>query len=108
MSKQPRPAHFIKAWRKHRDISLRQLASRMEVEPGVELITYASLSRIENQKQEYTEDVLNALAEALDVEPWMLLRVDPQKNGQIVDLLVRLSPEKQRQALKMIEILKAG
>lgn len=108
MATPPKPAHFIKAWREYRQLSLRQLASRMETEPGVELITYASLSRIENQKQSYTEDILNALAEALAVEPWMLLKVDPNKNGKIVDLLIHLNPDQQRQAIKLIEVLKAG
>lgn len=108
MARAPRPTHYLRAWREYRGLSLRQLASRMESEPGIEIISHASLSRIENQKQEYTEEILNALAEALGVEAWMLLRVDPEKDGKIIDMFIHLDPEKQSQAVKLMEILKAG
>jgi transcriptional regulator with XRE-family HTH domain len=101
--------HFIKEWRKHRGLSLRKLAARMEVSPGgEELVSYASLNRIEKYKQPYSEPILNALADALDVEPWMLLKIDPSKEGKVIDVLVKLTPKQQEQAIKMLEIIKAG
>lgn len=101
--------HFIMEWRKHRGLSLRRLAARMEVSPGgEEVVSYASLNRIEKYKQPYSEPILNALADALDVEPWMLLKVDPSKDGKVIDLMVKLTPKQQEQAIKMLEIIKAG
>jgi len=102
------PTHYIQAWRKYRKLSLRRLAARMENTPGEEMISYASLSRIEGHKQPYNETILNALAEALDCEPWMLLKVDPEKNGKVIDMLLHLPADKQSQAIKLIEVLKSG
>jgi transcriptional regulator with XRE-family HTH domain len=101
--------HFIREWREHRGLSLRRLCARMELSPGGdEVLSYASLSRIEQYKQPYSEPILNALADALDVEPWMLLKIDPRKDGQIIDLMVKLTPKQQEQAIKLLEIIKAG
>ena len=81
----------------------------MESSPGGdEIASYASLSRIEKYKQPYSEPILNALADALDVEPWMLLKVDPSKDGRVIDLMVKLTPKQQEQAIKFLEIIKAS
>lgn len=83
--------HFIRQWRKKRGLSLRALADRMELEPGGELLlSHASLGRIEQGKQAYTEEHLEALAEALNCETWELLHVNPEKAGEVVDLLDRI------------------
>ena len=100
-----RAKHYIREWRRKRKLSLRKLAARMESEPGVEMISYASIGRIENGEQPYSEDTLQALADALQVEPWMLLRMHPDKGGEIVDLVERLKPDQMSQALDMLKIL---
>lgn len=95
---------FIKAWRKHRGLSLRRLADRLEIHGPGESISHASLGRIENGKQPYSQPIIEALANALDCSVTDLLSVDPKKDGEVVDLL-RMIRERD---LKMVrEVIKA-
>lgn len=106
MAKNEQGQHFIRQWRQKRGISLRKLAERLETEPGGEpLVSYASLSRIENGDQPFSEPVLNAIAEALNVPRVMLLEMDPRKEGHIVDLLNKMDRRTRDQAVKMLELL---
>ena len=106
MAKKPAHVHYIREWRQHRKISLRRLAARLEMEPGGdELVSYATLSRIENYKQPYSQPIINALADALDVEPWMLLKVNPKKDGQVIDMLFHLDAKKRDMALEYLKFL---
>lgn len=61
---------FFKEWRVHRGLSQEQLADRLET-------SVASISRIESGSQPYTQDVLEALAEALMTDPASLLMRNP-------------------------------
>ena len=97
--------HFIRAWRKHRKLSLRKLANRMELEPGVPLTSHANIQRIEAGKQPYTEDILYALSEALNVPVPALLEVDPEKEGQVVDLLKLIDDRNRDQAVRVLKAL---
>lgn len=97
---------YIKEWRQHRRLSLRQLAARMEIEPGTELISFASLGRIEKGQQPYSQPVLEALAIALNCEPWDLLHNDPGKTGELVEMVRDLTDEQRRQAVAIIRALK--
>lgn len=106
MAKSKQGQHFIRAWREKRGVSLRKLAAKLEVGPdGEPLVSYASLSRIENGEQPFSEPILNAIAEALDVPRAMLLEADPKKEGHIVDLLNKMDRKTQEQAIKMLELL---
>lgn len=97
---------YIRAWREKRGLSLRQLAGRLETTPGGEpLISFASLGRIEKGKQPYSQPILEALAHALNVSPSMLLEVDPNAEGQVIDLLRKLEPSKRTQALEYLRYL---
>lgn len=62
---------FFKEWRVHRGLSQEQLADRLET-------SVASISRIEKGTQPYTQDVLEALAEALMTDPASLLMRNPE------------------------------
>lgn len=61
---------FIRAWRKHRALTLETLAERVG-------ITHASLSRIERGEQPYNQDILDRIADALMCGPADLLIRDP-------------------------------
>ena len=100
--------HYIREWRLHRKLSLRKLADRMEVEPGVPLTSHANIDRIEKGVQPYSQEILEAIAVALDVTVLDLLSVNPAKNGEIVDLLNALSPENKEAAMKMLKSLLAA
>lgn len=97
---------YIKEWRLHRGLSLRRLAQRMEVEPGVELISHASIGRIEKREQPYSQEILEAMAVALGCQPWDLLHNDPTKDGELVRLIDSLTPEQARQATAIIKAMK--
>lgn len=62
---------FFREWREFRGLTQEQLAGRLET-------SVASISRIEKGTQPYTQDVLEALAEALMTDPASLIMRNPQ------------------------------
>jgi transcriptional regulator with XRE-family HTH domain len=70
--KRARRRTFFKEWRVHRGLSQEQLADRLET-------SVASISRIESGTQPYTQDVLEALAEALMTDPASLIMRNPDE-----------------------------
>lgn len=106
MKKSVQGQHYIKQWRKKRGISLRKLAARLETEVGGDpLISYASLNRIEKGEQPFSEPILNAVADALAVTRSMLLEMDPEKEGHVVDLLNKMDRPTRDQAVRMLELM---
>ncbi len=69
--------HFIKSWRKHRNLTLEQLAERLEVTAG-------TLSQLERGNTQYTQPMLEALAIALNCEPSDLINRDPKTSAGIM------------------------
>jgi transcriptional regulator with XRE-family HTH domain len=61
---------FIRQWRQHRGLTLRQLAERLET-------SAASISRLEVGEQPYSQEVLEAIADALNCEPQDLISRKP-------------------------------
>ena len=98
MSKQ-----HIRAWRKARRLTQKQLAERMEKEPGERLMSYVTVSNIERGDQSPTLEQLNAFALALDVSVTQLIEHDPGKNGEIVDLLRLIDDENRATVIAMIK-----
>lgn len=86
---------FIREWRDRRGLSLRRLADRIEMEGPEETLSHASIGRIENGLQPYSQPIIEAIAHALDVSVVDLLERDPTKEGDVVDL-VRLIDDKNR------------
>ena len=98
MSKQ-----HIRAWRKARRLTQKQLAERMEKEPGERLMSYVTVSNIERGDQSPTLEQLNAFALALDVSVTQLIEHEPGKNGEIVDLLRLIDDENRATVIAMIK-----
>lgn len=100
---------YIKEWREKRGLSLRRLAERLEESPGGDLlVSHASIGRIEKGQQPYSQPILEALAAALGVPAWMLLEVNPEKDGDVIDITLRLNkapPELREQAISVINAL---
>jgi len=92
--------HYIRAWRKHRKLTLEKV---------VELVgdlTTASLSRIERSQQPYNQGTLEALAGALRCSPADLLAKDPKDApDELGDLLKSLPPHIRAQAIRLIRAL---
>jgi transcriptional regulator with XRE-family HTH domain len=104
MAKSKQGQHFIRAWRQKRNVSLRKLASSLPTgSDGEPLVSYASLSRIENGEQPFSEPILNAISDALDVPRAMLLELDPNSEGHVVDLLNKMDRKTRDQAIRMLE-----
>lgn len=97
--KPQRRRHFIKEWREYRGLSQEQLAERIDRTRGL-------VGQLETYRTNYTAETLEALAHALQCEPWDLLNVDPSKEGQVVDLMGLLrqaTPEQRERAIGYIE-----
>jgi transcriptional regulator with XRE-family HTH domain len=98
---------YFKKWRKHRDLTQEQVVDRLAAmdDPLIPQTT-ASLSRLENGKQTYTQRILEALAEVYQCEPDHLLGRDPTKEGEVIDLWAQLNERQQRQALAVIDAIR--
>jgi transcriptional regulator with XRE-family HTH domain len=100
---------YIREWREKRGLSLRRLAERLEQTPGGDLMmSHVSIGRIERGKQPYSQSILEAIAEALGVTAAMLLEVNPNKDGDVIDITLRLNKaplELRQQAIHILEAL---
>ena len=65
-----RQRHYIKRWREYRKLTQDKLVEMTGM-------SKATISRIENGRSPYTQDTLEALAEALGATPAELLTRDP-------------------------------
>lgn len=66
------PCHFIREWRKHRGLTLERLAERVGVTAG-------ALSQLERGEVNYTQPMLEALAESLQTTPGALVSWTPDR-----------------------------
>lgn len=98
--------HYLREWRKHRGLTQESVVSRLAAIDDPQLPqTAASLSRLENGKQPYSERMLEALADIYGTEPGHLLDRNPLKEGKVIDIFQALNEQQQRQALAVIEAL---
>lgn len=107
MTENQHPGHYIKEWRTQRGLSLRKLAERMESEPGEDLISAMSLSRIERGLQPYSQPILEALALALGTTIWSLISVNPLIDSDVVDMVSYMrdmSPEDRQKAMQLMRV----
>lgn len=97
---------YLKEWRTHRKLTQSQVVDRLAVhEDDLLPKTTASLSRLENRKQQYSERVLEALADIYECEPDDLIGKDPSKDGVLIDFIRLLDAKKRQQAIAIIEAL---
>lgn len=89
----------LREWRRHRGLTQEQLAGRVD-------LTAASISRLENGKQNYIQETLEALASALNIDVPDLFRppLTPEQEAWRT-LVGRVPPEKRPQVTKIIEAL---
>ena len=82
-----------------------QLADRLKVELEVG-ISEGQLSRIERGETPYSQDILEALSQALRCEPADLIMRDPTQPDPIWSLIDTLKPVERQQAVEVIKALK--
>lgn len=90
---------FLKEWRKHRGLTLEQLAEMIES-------TAASVSRLERSLQPYSQTILENLAEALRCRPADLIARAPSEADDIAAVLSGMSPPERRRVLAVARVLK--
>lgn len=105
------PRHFIRQWRKYRGLTLEQLGERIGVTAG-------ALSQLERGDINYTQPMLEALAEELKTSPGALVSWPPERDDAKAVQQVRsplhkladeMSPENAAKLVRMAEIfLKDG
>lgn len=97
--------HYVREWRKFRGLTQERLAERTPFTTG-------AISQLETGRTKYTQDMLEALAEALQCTPADLLMRDPLREGavwSIEDQLKSVSPERRTQIIAVVEtLLKTG
>lgn len=87
---------FLKAWRKHRGLTLEKLAERVSLSAGY-------LSDLEKGKRRYNQDHLETLAEALRCDPADLIMRDPTAPDSFWSLWERVAAEDREQATRVLE-----
>lgn len=97
---------YLKEWRRKKGLTQDQVIDRLAVldDPLIPTTT-ASLSRLENGKQPYSQRILEALAEVYDTEPDELIGRDPTKEGKVIDMVRRLDEKRQAQIAAFIRAL---
>lgn len=106
LSPVPERTTFLGEWRRYRRLTQAQVVDRLAIHDDEKLPkTGASLSRLEKGKQPYGQRVLEALADIYGTDPASLLAVDPTKEGHIIDLLARMTPDDRERAEVMLHAL---
>ena len=91
---------YLREWRNSRGLTQEQVAERLNTSKG-------QVSNWESGKRGMSAGVIEALEEALQLEPGDLFRNPAQPSAD--DLLRNATPEQRRQALSVIEaLLKSG
>jgi transcriptional regulator with XRE-family HTH domain len=99
--------HYLREWRKKRGLTQEQVVGRLAgLDDPLLPTTAASLSRLENGKQPYSERILEALADIYDTRAGHLLDRNPLKEGEVVDFMAHLNESQQRQVLALIEAMR--
>jgi transcriptional regulator with XRE-family HTH domain len=91
--------HFIREWRKFRELTQEQLAERIG-------ITKSYLSKIESGKKRYDQPFLEAAAVALRCEPADLIIRDPLDPEGIWSIWDQLQPTQRQQVVEIAKTLK--
>lgn len=90
---------FIKAWRDFRGLTQEQLAERVET-------TTATISRLENGKQPYSQELLEALADALRCKVADLIARPPHKSqDELLTIIETLDDDTKAQATRILRAL---
>jgi transcriptional regulator with XRE-family HTH domain len=90
--------HYVREWRKYRGLTQERLAERTP-------FTIGAISQLETGRTKYTQDMIEALAVALDCKPGDLLSRDPNREAEVISIFEDLKPEQKATAIKMIRAL---
>lgn len=91
---------FIREWRDHHNLTQERLSDRIG-------ITQAYLSKLERSLAPYTQELLEAISDALGCDPADLIMRPPDADQDIRLVWSQLSPENRKKALEIIKVLRA-
>lgn len=110
------PGHYLREWRKHRELTLEQVAERVETlsatwaaaEPDTRPVsmTHATLSRIERGKLPYNQHLLELLADIYQADTASLIIRDPSDPDGIWSVWDQLRPLERSQVVEIAKTLK--
>jgi transcriptional regulator with XRE-family HTH domain len=89
---------FIREWRKHRDLSLEQLGEKLQM-------TASHLSMLERGQRGYTQETLEAIAEAVGTDPASLLVRDPSASDDIWTVWEKASPSQRKLIVDIAQVI---
>lgn len=89
---------FIRQWRKYRDLTLEQLAERIDMTPS-------HLSMLERGERAYTQGTLEAIADALMTDTASLLMRDPSDPEAIWTIWEQAKPGERKQIVDVARAL---
>lgn len=92
--------NFIREWRKHRDLTLEQLAEKVDM-------SASAISQIEVGRMGYSRDSLEKLADALSCEPGDLLSRPPGRDDDVAALLANVPADERDRIIEAIKVLVA-
>jgi transcriptional regulator with XRE-family HTH domain len=96
--KPAKPRHFVRQWRKHRGYTQEQLAEMIGV-------THGAISQLERGHFNYTQPMLEAIADALMCEPGDLVMRDPLSSQSIWSVWEHASIEQRDQIVRIAETI---
>jgi len=86
--------HYIKEWRKYRGYSLDSLSK-------LSAVSASMISQLERGKTTYTQSTLEAIAAALEVEPWQLLAcAEPGCKADLWRVIAKLDEHEMKTVLR--------
>lgn len=88
---------FLRQWRQHRGLTLEQLADRLNM-------TASHLSMLERGHRAYTQDTMEAIADALQTDVASILMRDPSDPEQIWSIWEQAKPGQRKQ---IVDVMKA-
>ena len=95
------PRYYFKEWRKKRGFTQEELGEIVGM-------TASSLSQLENYKQGFSKETLEALANALSCTPGDLLSRDPNETETILDKWAELNTEQRKQVMRFLKSFDDG
>lgn len=90
---------FFRQWREHLDLTQDRALERLEG------WSQSKLSRIESGATVWNAIDLADLEQAYGISEYLLLNVDPTKEGEVVDILGLINDKNREQAIRILRAL---
>lgn len=96
------PKQFFRKWREKLELTQDRALERLEG------WSQSKLSRVESGATIWNAHDLAELEAAYGVSSYLLLNVDPTKEGDVVDLMALIDEKNRDQAIRILRILNVG